>query len=217
MGWLLEVARQISALDQHPDPPAIPVPHFRQGGAMTSNDAGVPPQGPPRSQQAAAAAPGPSIAAVAFFFEQCEAQLGRQKQDFDAMDAKAIAVVTAGTLLLAVVPGTQFAARDSVATALTTPTMIVLVLSMVFYILVLAATGKALWIRGFNFPPAPSVLYTTYLQIEPELSKLVIAMDMEAAYERNKVKIGQKQRAMFGGLVLVALEFLALTDGLIVH
>ncbi len=104
VGWSLEVARQISELDQHPDPPAIPVAHFRQGLVMTSNDAGVPPQ--------AAAEPPPSIAAVAFFFEQCQAQLDRQMQDVDAMDAKTIAVATAGTLLLAV-DESQLVARYS--------------------------------------------------------------------------------------------------------
>ena len=184
---------------------------------MSSNDAGVPPQEQPLPPQAAAAEPPPSIAAVAFFFEQCQAQLERQMQDVDAMDAKTIAVATAGTLLLAVVPGTRFAAHDSLATALTTPTLVVLGLSMACYIFVLVATAIALLTREFHVPPAPRDIYTTYLRIEPELSKLAIAMDMMAAYEDNKEKIGRKQWAMFGGLVFVALESLALAAGLIVH
>jgi len=93
-------------------------------------------------------------------------------QDVDAMDAKTIAVATAGTLLLAVVPGTRFAAHDSIAAALTTPTLVVLGLSMGCYILVLIATGVALLTREFHVPPAPRDIYATYLRIEPELSKL---------------------------------------------
>lgn len=212
----MEVARQIRAPNERPDPPAIPVARARQGRAMTGDDVSLPPRESPLPHRVEAAETAPiSRAAVAFFFEQCQAQLERQMRDVDAMDAKAVAVATAGTLLLAVVPGTRFAA--AAGAALSVGALAALIAASASYLGVLIAVGLALRISQFHFPPAPRDIFESYLRVEPELSKLTIAMDMMAKYEENRDRIARKQRRMFAGLVLVAVESLVLLGGLVIR
>lgn len=214
---LWEAARYLLDLEQRPDAPANPPPRCFEGFLMPSPQATPPPHPQPdRTRTKPIEAP-PTVSAVAFFFEQCQVQLERQMKDVDAMDNKAVAIATAGTLLLAIVPGTRFAAHDSTSTGLSTGALAVLVASMLSYLGVLIAIWFALTTSRFHFPPAPRDIYQDYLRIDPALSKLTIAMDMMAKYEVNKDQMNRKQRATLIGLVLVAVESLVLVGGLLVH
>lgn len=87
--WLMEIARWLA--DGSP-----PIGR-RQTDAYTASRPGEPP---------------PTSPGIDFVFDECQLQLGRQIRDVDATDAKAIGVVSAASVVLAIVPATHFAVHD---------------------------------------------------------------------------------------------------------
>jgi len=132
-----------------------------------------------------------------FILDWGRGALERQLSAADALDAKMAQALAAGSILLGLAASSG---ADGVVIA------VFLGLAALAFIVLAIAAVRALWLRRFRAPMAPSQAWRKYWTDEVTTIQWAIVDDTSAAYEENERHLDCKRNALRWALSALAAE-----------
>jgi hypothetical protein len=140
---------------------------------------------------------GPAHETLDFILDWGRGALERQLSAADALDAKMAQALAAGSILLGLAASSG---ADGVVIA------VFLGLAALAFIVLAIAAVRALWLRRFRAPMAPSQAWRKYWTDEVTTIQWAIVDDTSAAYEENERHLDCKRNALRWALSALAAE-----------
>ena len=149
--------------------------------------------------------------AVDFVYQEARAQIDSQDRRVDALDAKAIAILTAASLVVTVAPAARLAGRQ-----LSLEGLGLMIAAGLSYVVLMVLAQRAMWPRDFHVPADPPILAEDYLDATPGTIRRAILDVTIQHYGENKSQLAQKVRALKWSLSLLLAESVFLTLAIVV-
>jgi len=148
-------------------------------------------QSPPRTVVPPTARGSASEQSLNLIYDVALAKIEQQMQRLDALDTKAIGLLTAAALIVTVSPGARLTDRH-----FTPLSAALLAAAGVLYAFTLIAIGLAFSRRKIDLPPSVAILYEYYRNDPPAEMKHVVIETIMLAYQQNEVQIARKVAAV---------------------